>query len=820
MKKLLTLFVLLIAAFSTFAGTFSVRVNGKTNYPAFTTGEQDYQGRDQYKADVPLQKGDMLTVYDEENATEWAITVLDPYGAYANFTVSSTGIRCNKEGCYAVYIKLMFEDDMMYIEESTACGSDDDDDDDHRTDYGTSAPANCPDVMLQGFYWDSNSSSAIHGDTKWTTLLAQASEINAYFDMVWLPPSAKSSGGVGYLPSQYSNQNSDWGTRLQLEALIAALHAGNTKVIADIVVNHMNNKSTWCDFYPLDFGQYGSFAPDASWICKTDEVNTAASGACKGKATGAADAGYLGEANYGAARDLDHSNPQVQNMIKAYLQWLKNEIGYDGWRYDYCKGFLGKYVNMYNAAAKNYFSVTEFWDGNPATLQSYLNDAGHNTLTFDFATKYEAFNRGIASGNYAGCKGSGLLGAGQSRYAVTFIDNHDTYQRDDNEFCGKNNSMKYPDKILQANAFLLSMPGVPCVFWPHWVKFKEHIGPMILARKAAGVHSQSAVSDESGNGYYKATITGTNGSIKLFLGPNSGYNTTPQGYTLADKGTNYAVYYQTNTAVAPQLIVTPGTSTFKDSNTGLSVSMATVGGTGTVTIYYTLDGSDPVSSSTKKTYTAPLVIKETTTLKAYAVAGGKASAVQTHTYTYKTPQTTPITVRFWKPASWTKAYIYAWAVSGTTTYCGAWPGKELTADAEGWYSYQFDAGVKEVNFIFNVGSDQKKTSDLYTDEDVCYSWSGDAEKLEPECNIPTAVDNLYTTGSTIGIYPNPVSETLYIDTEAAVAATTVYSLTGEILLTDATGAKQMDVAQLAGGMYIVRITTSDAQSATQLFIKK
>jgi hypothetical protein len=56
------------------------------------------------------------------------------------------------------------------------------------------------------------------------------------------------------------------------------------------------------------------------------------------------------------------------------------------------------------------------------------------------------------------------------------------------------------------------------------------------------------VSDEAGNGFYKATITGTNGSIRLLLGPNSGYDSTPQGYTLAVKGTNYGVYYKMNSA--------------------------------------------------------------------------------------------------------------------------------------------------------------------------------------------------------------------------------------------------------------------------------
>ena len=93
---------------------------------------------------------------------------------------------------------------------------------------------------------------------------------------------------------------------------------------------------------------------------------------------------------------------------------------------------------------------------------------------------------------------------------------------------------------------MLSMPGVPCVFYPHWVTFKDKLKPMINARYKTGVHSESAVSDEAGDGYYKATITGTNGEIRVLIGPNSGYNSTPSGYTLAVKGENYGVYYKEN----------------------------------------------------------------------------------------------------------------------------------------------------------------------------------------------------------------------------------------------------------------------------------
>jgi hypothetical protein len=81
------------------------------------------------------------------------------------------------------------------------------------------------------------------------------------------------------------------------------------------------------------------------------------------------------------------------------------------------------------------------------------------------------------------------------------------------------------------------MPGVPCVFYPHWKKYKEDLKPMILARKWAGVHSESEVKDEysSATGY-QATIVGKHGWLILCLGDKTGQ--TFQGFTLA--ASNYS----------------------------------------------------------------------------------------------------------------------------------------------------------------------------------------------------------------------------------------------------------------------------------------
>ncbi len=772
MKHIYSFLACLLCAVSLSAAPFYVRVNGTTDYAATAVAEQDMQGRDQYVATcVPLSVGDVVTCYDEAENVAWAIAAIDPYGAYTSFDCTATGLVCKTAGSYNFYIKLKFEDDLWYVQTGTDCSvtpdpepdsdptpdpepdpeSDSDPTPDPEPDpeptpepYTSSVPSQCTDVLFQAFYWDSNGSGKKHGDTRWTTLLKDASEIAAYFDLVWLPPSAKSSGGVGYLPSQYSNQNSAWGTRAELESLVSTLHAGGAKVIADIVINHANNKSSWCDFYEEDFGEYGKFYPDASWICQTDEVNSSSSaGACKGKATGAADDGYGDEANYAAARDWDHQNEEVREMFRAYLKWMKSEMQYDGVRYDYCKGFHNSHIDDYNKAAEMAFSVMEYWDGNKAVLQSRLSDANWNTLVFDFGTKYDAFNNSMAAGNYSGCKAPGLLGSGKSKYAVTFVDSHDTYQRDNNEFGGLNNSMTttLKDRLLQANAFMLAMPGVPCVFYPHWKVYKSALAPMVLARKAVGVHSESAVSDEGDASGYRATVTGKNGTLILELGNK--VSSSQSGYTLAASGTGYKMWTKTTKAVAPKLVITPGTSTFKTET--LTVAMEAIGGTeANPNIYYTLDGTDPASSSTRVQYTEPLVLTGTTTVTAYAVTATTQSEVQTCVYTYKAPQTTPIVVSFYKPSSWTKVYLYSWTKSGTNTteYTGKWPGTQLTVtNDEGFYYYQFDAAVKEVNFIFNAGSGNDQTSDLWTDEDVCYMWSGGAEKLLPDCQ-PTAIENV------------------------------------------------------------------------------
>ena len=532
MRRIFVLIGCMWSGLALMAEPFYVRINGTRDVAAVNTGAKDYQDRVQYAAyNVSLAKNDKLTCYDAGSGAEWNIGVIDQYGAYANFSTGSNALTCNVAGTYNVYIKMKMNDDMWFIESASGANPPV-----TPQDYDTAVPLECEDVMLQGFYWDSYQDKG-YGDTRWTTLTGQATEIASYFSLVWLPPSAESNGGLGYIAKCYSNQNCSLGNETELRALIGALHNKGTRVIADIVINHCGNKSSWCDFNSLNFGTYGSFSPKSSWVTSDDE------GGCNSTAN--KDDGQH-EANYGAARDWDHKNADVQSMCKAYTKWMKNVMLYDGFRYDYCGGFHTSHINDYNSASKPYFSVMEYWYGDATHLKSRIDDAGKNTLTFDFALKYNTLRDGIFKKSYTKCLKGGLRGKGYSKYAVTFIDNHDTFARgsDNEDVANKRDGSSVDDKslMMRCNAYILSLPSVPCVFWPHWVKYKSEIKKMIDARRAAGVHSESSMEETAGSGWYRATVYGKHGNIKLMLG-SAAEDAQPEGYTVVVKGTDYAMYY-------------------------------------------------------------------------------------------------------------------------------------------------------------------------------------------------------------------------------------------------------------------------------------
>jgi len=389
-------------------------------------------------------------------------------------------------------------------------------------------PSEYEGVMLQAFYWDSYKLTTF-SNTKYATLATYADEIGENFDLVWFPPSGN-GGGVGYYTKCYSELSSAWGTKSQLQSLIQTLHNHRCKAIADIVINHFQSSNGWAKgFATNSFGDYGTFKITSEHICAGDEAFTNSSSDSKSLTHGNADTGT----NDAGCRDLDHTLEYVQEMCEAYDKWMLNTIGFDGFRYDMTMGYAGMYLSQYNLASKPFFSVSEYWDDNVNSVKNHLEAASYNTMAFDFPLRRK-INTWKGGSVYSNLKNQGLRSLGLSRFAVTFIDNHDTFHRSDNqsgEFLGYNTDIsKKRSEILAANAYLLMMPGVPCIFWPHWYTYRADINNLIAIRKDIGIHSESEVKDEEAStNSYSATIIGHNGNAILRMG-TARSSTVPDGY--------------------------------------------------------------------------------------------------------------------------------------------------------------------------------------------------------------------------------------------------------------------------------------------------
>ena len=386
---------------------------------------------------------------------------------------------------------------------------------------------NSGDVMLQGFHWRSTETYPW-----WGVVQGKAADIkNSGFTMVWLPPSSDAASNEGYLPRQLYVQTSKYGTDTQLKSALGALRTYGVKSIADIVINHRVGTTNWADFTNPQWG---------SWSVTQGDEWTGATG------------NYDTGDGYGSARDLDHTNGTVQTDLKNWMNWLKSSIGYDGWRYDYVKGYAGSYVGSYNTATVPYFSVGELWTdlnlGNPDAhrqqLMNWIDATGGKSTVFDFTTKgilqqavqYNEFWRLKDSAG----KPSGAIGWWPAK-SVTFIDNHDTGPSHPS---GGQNHWPFPgDKVMQGYAYILTHPGIPCVYWVHFYDWGHAaaIKSLMAARREKGVHSTSAVSIQAADtSKYAAIITGTSGSLAMKIG--SGAWSPGTGWTLVNSGTNWAVW--------------------------------------------------------------------------------------------------------------------------------------------------------------------------------------------------------------------------------------------------------------------------------------
>ena len=573
-------------------------------------------------------------------------------------------------------------------------------------------PANYDGVMLQGFYWDS------FNESRWPKLESQADEMAEFFKLVWVPQSGNCGGtSMGYDDLYwFTNYNSSFGNESQLRSMINTFKSKGIGTIADVVVNHRKSNNGWFGF-PKETYKGVTYSMSSTDVCSTDDGGKAKAEADRlGLQLGNPDTGE----DWDGMRDLDHRSANVQNVVKAYLKMLLDDLGYAGFRYDMTKGYAASYTGAYNSYSAPEFSVGEYWDGYLPSVKGWIDGTKVNgvvqSAAFDFPFRY-TIRDAVNNNQWTNLAGSGkglCLETNYKRYAVTFVENHDTQYRD-----AGNQNDPIRNNIEAANAYLLAMPGTPCIFLKHWMDYKESIKQMIYARQLAGVTNTStsfSMANSPTANYYAQRTMGTRGAILAAMG-NTSYQ-IPATYVVVASGTNYRL------ALSKSIETAWVSKPSGEYEGAFNLTMTAVSQTEGAQLVYTLDGSEPTATrGTKVADGASVNISNSCTLKVGLLINGAVSGVITRKYTIDNSTFEPYEITVFlkdptvAPNNWSVVNYYTWD-SSNKQFNGNWPGESITNTkmvhgVKFYYTtYQITGKNYYMNFVFNQGPSNVQTEDV------------------------------------------------------------------------------------------------------------
>ena len=349
-------------------------------------------------------------------------------------------------------------------------------------------------VMLQAFYWDCPEKEDKAGEW-WNFVTEKLESLKAAgFNALWLPPVSKAAEvtSMGYDPYDYfdlgdydqkGGVKTFFGNRAELENLIRCAHDLEMQVYADMVINHNSGADTE-EKNPLDGEmRWTKFLPKSQkfprdWNCfhpSRYEVT-------------------LEGETFAGFPHLCHRNPLVYLALMEYAQMIIEEIGFDGFRFDFVKGYgpwmvgtIAKYRYQRDGKDITPFTVGEYWENNDNIDQwlEVVNSFSDNQIAaFDFPLRYRLKDMcDTPQYDLRRLTEDGVVVAKRPAHAVTFVDNHDT----------QHDGVAVANDKMMAYAYILTHEGYPSVFWLDYFNFElARLGTMNGIDALISVHHKFA----------------------------------------------------------------------------------------------------------------------------------------------------------------------------------------------------------------------------------------------------------------------------------------------------------------------------------------
>jgi len=311
---------------------------------------------------------------------------------------------------------------------------------------GQEATTPSTDVLFQTFYWN------VPGNVWWDTINSKLATWKAAgITGLWIPVVSKGASGdssMGYDPYDYfdfgtynqmGSVNTRFGSEAQMRSMLTNAKSMGFDLIADIVTNHCSGGQSQYSPFASATG-YTKFTPMSGKFNRSDSDFHIS---CVDSSD---------EGTFAGFPDLCHNTQNVKNWLyltpESMAQYYKNNLGFDGWRFDYAKGYSPYFVKSWDSAVGAKYSIGEFWDGNVTNVENWVDSSGSGA--FDFPLMY-ALSSAMDGGNMTLLLNAGLNSFMPSQ-AFTFVANHDIDQ-----ITTKHKLMAY--------AFILSAQGTPFIFY-------------------------------------------------------------------------------------------------------------------------------------------------------------------------------------------------------------------------------------------------------------------------------------------------------------------------------------------------------------------